>query len=417
MNIEQIRDLVRDRKAGKLPPVRGGKAMPQTSSPGPSTPIPIPEDPTNATAIPPDASSLLTTISAAAPDRSLRRTVAAYLSLAKPRLTFLVVLTTAAAYSMHPVPALLLSTSTTVAPALSGVTLAFLASGTALTSACANALNMWMEPRYDALMTRTRNRPIVRGLVSPSGALAFAAGTGTLGTAALYAGVDPVVAALGAGCALLYAGVYTPLKRVHPINTWVGAVVGAIPPLMGWAAAAAQIGSLRGDGAASVLPLMGPDAAGGWALAALLFFWQIPHFAALSWPVRGEYAAAGYRMLVSSNPRLDAWLALACSLALPACVAELWAADVIESWALVAMMPANAWIVFRSWGMVAKAGAKGSARSLFWASVWYLPVVLVLGMIGKKGLSDRIWNYLTGESRDDEFVFDDEEVDTTPERI
>jgi protoheme IX farnesyltransferase len=384
--------------------------MPQTSSPGPSTraapaPAQEPTPETLATAIPPDASSLLTTISAAAPDRSLRRTLAAYLSLAKPRLTFLVVLTTAAAYSMHPVPALLLSTSSSVAPALSGVTLAFLASGTALTSACANALNMAMEPRFDAQMTRTRNRPIVRGLVSRTGAVGFAAVTGALGTGALYAGVDPVVAALGAGCALLYAGVYTPLKRVHPINTWVGAVVGAIPPLMGWAAAAAQIGTLRaGD---SLLPLMGPDAVGGWALAALLFFWQIPHFAALSWPIRGEYAAAGYRMLVSSNPRLDAWLSLGCALALPACVAELWAAEVIETWAFVAMMPANIWIGWRSWGMVAKAGAKGSARSLFWASVWYLPVVLVLGMVGKKGLSDRLWDWLTGEGDDDEFEFDE----------
>lgn len=358
--------------------------------------------------IPPDASSQLTTLSKSLPAKSLRRTFAAYLSLTKPRLTFLMVLTTTAAYSIYPVSTLL-SPNALDTPSLSTVTLLFLTSGTFLTAASANAFNMYLEPGYDAQMSRTRNRPLVRGLLTHRAALIFAIATGVIGSAALYYGVNPTTAALGAGNIILYAAVYTPLKRIHPINTWVGAIVGAIPPLMGWAAAAGQMASDTGDWREL---LLGPDAAGGWALAGLLFLWQIPHFAGLSFSIRHEYAAAGYKMLASSRPKLDAILSLACAALLPLCTAELRSSGIIENWANTAIIPANVWMIWTSFQFWRLGGREATARKLFWASVWYLPIVLVICMVGKTGLTHRVGGWITGETRDeleDYYEWEDEE--------
>lgn len=175
---------------------------------------------------------------------------------------------------------------------------------------------------------------------------------------------------------------------------------------MGWAAAAGQVASEAGDWREL---LLGPDAAGGWALAALLFAWQIPHFAGLSFSIRHEYAAAGYRMLASSRPRLDAVLSLVCALALPVATAELQAAQVVEPWAVTAAMPANVWMVWSSWQFLRLGGSQATARKLFWASVWYLPIVLVLAMVGKKGLGDRVYGWVTGASSEEEEEDEDEE--------
>ncbi|KAI9865409.1 MAG: Protoheme IX farnesyltransferase, mitochondrial [Trichoglossum hirsutum] len=350
---------------------------------GSSTPDPV---------IPPDASSRLTTLSSALPSRSLRRLITAYLSLSKPRLSFLIVLTTTTAYSLYPVPALLLP-STTASPSLSTLTLLFLTTGTALTCASANAFNMLLEPSHDAKMSRTRNRPLVRKLISPRGALAFAITTGLAGLGALYYGVNPTVAFLGGFNIFLYAGIYTPLKRISVLNTWVGALVGGIPPLMGWAAAAGQ--SATGTGGWNEL-LLGEGSAGGWLLAALLFTWQFPHFNALSWTIREEYKNAGYRMLAWMNPRMNARVAVRYSLAFfPICVG-LWWVGVTDQGFLVTSSVINAWIVREALRFWRKQGAGGSARGLFWASVWHLPVVLVLAMAHKKGLWEGVWNSVSG---------------------
>jgi len=299
---------------------------------------------------------------------------------------------------MYPVPAMLDPAAVSV-PSLSPVTLLFLTTGTFLTSASANALNMLIEPKHDAKMSRTRNRPLVRNLLSKRAAVLFAVLCGTAGTVGLYFGVNPTTAFLAASNIVLYAAIYTPLKRIHPINTWVGALVGAIPPLMGWTAAAGQCASDTGDWHEL---LFGADSRGGWALAGLLFLWQLPHFAALSWTIRHEYATAGYKMLCSSNPRLDAIFSLVCAAGLQYATTELVLSNVIDPWAFGAMIPANAWITLKAWQFMKHQGAKSSARNLFWASVWYLPIVLLLGMIGKKGLSDRITHWWTGEQLDDE---------------
>ena len=358
--------------------------------------------------LPLDASSRLSTLSSTMPARSFRRLLTTCLSLSKPRLSFLIVLTTATAYSLYPVPALLLP-STTSSPSLSALTLVFLTSGTALCCASANALNMLLEPKYDAQMSRTRNRPLVRGLIGKKGALIFAAAAGALGVGSLWLGVNPTVAFLGALNIVLYAGVYTPMKRVSVLNTWVGAVVGGIPPLMGWAAAAGQ--SATGTGEWKEL-LFSEGSVGGWLLAGLLFAWQFPHFNSLSWPIRDEYKNAGYRMLVWTNARMNGRVALRYAvLCFPIC-AGLWWFQITDPGFLVSSSVVNAWMVKEAWRFWRKEGYQGSARGLFWASVWHLPVVMVLAMVHKKGLWEGVWKRLNGGSEDEDLGLngDDEEV-------
>ena len=350
------------------------------------------------TPLPLDASSRLSSISATMPATSIRRLFTTCLSLSKPRLSFLIVLTTATAYSLYPVPALLLP-ATTTSPSLSAMTLVFLTSGTALCSASANALNMLFEPKYDGMMSRTRNRPLVRGLISKKGALLFATAAGALGVGGLFFGVNPTVAFLGGLNILLYAGVYTPMKRISVLNTWIGAVVGGIPPLMGWAAAAGQ--SATGSGEWREL-LFSNDSIGGWLLAGLLFAWQFPHFNSLSWPIREEYKNAGYRMLVWTNTRMNGRVAFRyAALCFPICVG-LWWFQITDQGFLVTSSVVNAWMVREAWRFWRREGQRGSARGLFWASVWHLPVVMVLAMVHKKGLWEGIWNRLNGSEEEEE---------------
>ena len=356
--------------------------------------------------LPLDASSRLSTISSTMPASSLRRLLTTCLSLSKPRLSFLIVLTTATAYSLYPVPALLLPSST-ASPSLSALTLMFLTSGTALCCASANALNMLLEPKYDAQMSRTRNRPLVRGLIGTKGALIFAATAGAFGVGSLWFGVNPTVAFLGGLNIVLYAGIYTPMKRVSVLNTWAGAVVGGVPPLMGWAAAAGQ--TATGSGGWREL-LFSEGSVGGWLLAGLLFAWQFPHFNSLSWPIREEYKNAGYHMLVWTNARMNGRVALRYAiLCFPICAGLCWF-QITDQGFLVTSSVVNAWMVKEAWRFWRNEGYKGSARGLFWASVWHLPVVMVLAMVHKKGLWEGIWKRLNGESEDEDPWLDDEGI-------
>lgn len=362
--------------------------------------------------IPPDASSRLSTISTRLPPSSLRRLFSLYLSLSKPRLSFLIVLTTAAAYSLYPVPPLLLP-QTTASPSLSTLTLVFLTSGTALCSASANALNMLFEPEHDAKMSRTRNRPLVRGYIGKRGALVFATVAGTVGVGSLYFGVNPTVAFLGGLNIFLYAGIYTPMKRVSVLNTWVGAVVGGIPPLMGWAAAAGQ--SAAASGGWEEL-LFSEASVGGWLLASLLYTWQFPHFNALSWTIREEYKHAGYRMLAWVNPRMNGRVAFRYAvLSFPICGA-LWWYGITDQGFLFTSSVVNAWIIREAWRFWRRDGHKGSARALFWAGVWHLPVIMVLAMAHKKGFWEAIWQRLDGHAAEEDWWMDEEDIASRPEQ-
>ncbi|KAK4187486.1 UbiA prenyltransferase family-domain-containing protein [Podospora australis] len=356
----------------------------------------------------PDASSQLAAAAARHPADSLRRKFSSFLSLSKPRLTVLVVLSAMVPYALYPVPAFL-SSAATVTPSLSPLTLLFLTTGTTLCSAAANALNMLYEPDTDAKMSRTRTRPLVRRLLSTKAAVFFAIGCGMVGTGALFWGVNPTVAFLGASNIVIYAGMYTPLKRLSAINTWVGAIVGGIPPLMGWAAAAGE--SATADGTWRELLFAGDGSSlGGWLFAAILFAWQFPHFMPLSWGIREEYKAAGLRMLAWTNPARNARVALRYSLVfIPLCLG-LCAAGVTEWSFAVTSAPVNVWLIAEAVKFWRHEGHKGSARGLFWASVWHLPVVMVLALAQKKGMWSRVWRSVAGEpDEDDDEYFDDEE--------
>lgn len=295
----------------------------------------------------------------------------------------------------------------TETPSLSPLTLLFLTTGTALCSASANALNMLYEPATDAKMTRTRNRPLVRRLITTRAAALFAILAGATGVGALYFGVNPTVSFLGLSNIVLYAGVYTPLKAMTALNTWVGAVVGGIPPLMGWAAAAGESATKDGSWRELLLASDG-SSIGGWLLGGLLFAWQFPHFMALSWPIREEYKAAGLRMLAWTNPARNARVALRYSLVfIPLCTA-LCAAGVTEWSFAVTSLPINLWLAREGVRFWKHEGHKGSARSLFWASVWHLPGVMILALLHKKGMWSRAWRSVFGE---DDGEWEEEELE------
>ena len=260
-------------------------------------------------------------------------------------------------------------------------------------------------------MSRTRNRPLVRGLLSKRAAALFAGATAALGVGALYFGTNPTVAGLGALNIGLYAFIYTPLKRLSVINTWVGALVGGIPPLMGWAAAAGQ--SASHGGTWRELLIDGKESAGGWLLAALLFSWQFPHFNSLSWGIREEYKNAGYRMLCWVNPRMNARVALRYSILLFPICGGLWWVGVVDQGFLVTSSVANAWFAREAWRFYRNQGGRGSARALFWVSVWHLPVLLVLAMVQKKGLWERVWRAAVGGEVEEEE--DEEELERAVE--
>lgn len=353
--------------------------------------------------IPPDASAQLSSFSSALPTTSLRRKMAAFLALTKPRLSVLIVLTTTSAYGMYPISTLLtLDPSIAPLPTLSTSTLTFLylTTGTFLSSCSANTLNMMFEPKYDAQMSRTKNRPLVRGLLSRRAALLFAIATAASGLGLLYIGTNPTVTALSAFNIFLYAFVYTPLKRIHVINTWVGAIVGGIPPLMGWVAAAGQTATMGHDTWRDML--LSEDSIGGWLLGGILFAWQFPHFNALSHTIREEYRAAGYKMLAWTNPARNARVALRYSVLMFPISIGLWWVGVVGHGFLVGSTVANGWLVKEAYKFWKDQGANGTARGLFWASIWQLPILLVGGLVTKRGLWDGVWNQIFGQPVDDE---------------
>ncbi|KAL1961081.1 hypothetical protein VTO42DRAFT_4969 [Malbranchea cinnamomea] len=370
----------------------------------------------------PDASARLSTLSSSLPKTSLKRKLATYLALTKPQLSFLIVLTATTAYGLYPIPSVLaLDPSVTPLPTLSTSTLTFLylTVGTFLSSACANTLNMLFEPKYDAMMSRTRNRPLVRKLVTRRAAILFAIATGASGVTALYFGTNPTVAALSAFNIFLYAFVYTPLKRISVINTWVGAVVGGIPPLMGWAAAAGKIATTGHDTWRDLL--FGPESPGGWLLAAILFAWQFPHFNSLSHTIREEYKNAGYRMLSWVNPARNGRVALRYSILMFPLCAGLWWTGYVTDGFLVGGTLVNAWLTREAYRFWRLEGAKGTSRGLFWASVWHLPLLLVGTMVFKTGIWDGVWSRIFGTPEDEEdefeYVEEDEEFEASKRDI
>ena len=203
-----------------------------------------------------------------------------YLELSKSRIVLMVLLATAAGYLV-------------AAPRIDSLVLLHALIGTALVAAGTNALNQYVEREHDAKMRRTHNRPLPAGRITPRAALTFSAAVAIIGTLYLGFAVNWLTAALGAFTLTSYIFVYTPLKRVSSICTIIGAIPGAIPPLMGWTAATNHL------------------AIGGWVAFGILFFWQLPHFMALSWIYRDDYVDAGFRMSSATAARQAVFFSLA----------------------------------------------------------------------------------------------------------
>ena len=320
-----------------------------------------------------------------------------YAQLSKPRFSILIVLTAMCGVALSPVP-------TTIPTLLST------AIGTALCSASAHTLNQLQEIPFDAQMARTRMRPLVRRAISSLHATGFALATGIAGPAILWTMVNPTTAVLGATNIALYAGLYTWLKRRSVLNTWVGSVVGAIPPLMGWTAGGGRLFPSSTYPVEFFLPPFltstPPDLSlidnplAPFAFVMLLFSWQFPHFNSLSYVVRSSYAQAGYQMLSVLSPArnaLVAWrhavlLVPICSVLVPLSGLTTW------TFALTALIP-NAVCVRAAWRFW-RGGGEKQARAVFQHSLWYLPVIMGLMMVHKQGVDWLQWMGLKDDELD-----------------
>lgn len=245
--------------------------------------------------------------------------------------------------------------------------LAATTTGTWLAAACANTLNQMYEIRSDALMARTRLRPLPSGRLGLAQAACFAAATGLSGVLMLKHETNDVTAGLAAANIFLYAGVYTPLKAISTINTWIGAVVGALPPMHGWAAASG--GKLFGD-----------RERGAWALGSMLFLWQIPHFHALAVMSRADYAAGGLKMLAVTNPTANAaWARITAAAMIP--IGGLFTMSGVASGVFGWEAALLGWWMYRGATRLGTAPSSvAAARPLFKASITHLPVSLSLLM-------------------------------------
>lgn len=195
-----------------------------------------------------------------------------YIALTKPRITWLILMSTGMGYYFG------------LNGSVNWWALLHTILGTGLIASGTAALNQWYERDADARMRRTDQRPLPSGQMTPGNAFAFGLLLSVLGFVELGLGVNWLSAGLGLFTLLTYLGLYTPLKRISPVSTTIGAVPGAMPPLIGFAAAS---GTLTAE---------------AWVLYAILFLWQFPHFYAIAWMYREDYERAGIRMLPVVEP-------------------------------------------------------------------------------------------------------------------
>jgi protoheme IX farnesyltransferase len=281
-------------------------------------------------------------------------TLADYVALTKPRLNVLVVATSAAGYYLGAPGAIALSA------------MAAAVAGTALVAAGAAALNQVYERDTDALMRRTRMRPLPDGRVAPSDARLFGVLLSGAGVALLGALVNLPATALALATLVTYLIVYTPMKRRSPMATLVGAIPGALPPLIGWVASHGTLST------------------GGAALFLIVFLWQIPHFMAIAWLYRDDYGKAGFPMLPVIEPdgRRTGRQAVAYAAALvPASLVPAFVGLSGPVYAAVALVLGAAllWLAIR----FAAVRSDHSARWLFFSSIAYLPLIWIVMMADK----------------------------------
>ncbi|EDY83283.1 protoheme IX farnesyltransferase [Verrucomicrobiia bacterium DG1235] len=271
----------------------------------------------------------------------------AYYELTKPRLSLLSVVTALVGYLA-------------ALPERNVGVLVFFLGGTALCAAGAATLNQYIERDTDALMKRTRERPLPAGQVTPFNALWLGIALSIVGIISLTFGANLLAGLLGFGTILTYIAIYTPLKLKTRWATEVGALPGALPPLIGWAAAEGSISPL------------------GWILFGILSFWQIPHFMAIAWTFRKDYESAGFPMLTVVDPsgrKASTWAVINAIALLVVSVLPIFLG--LCSWLYPIVAAAfGIWILARSISFATASNRDAAARKLFFNSILYLPAVL-----------------------------------------
>ena len=238
--------------------------------------------------------------------------------------------------------------------------------GTALVASAASALNQLMERDYDARMRRTQQRPLPSGRLQPQTVLLVGCVAAGLGLAYLALAVNTLTCLLAAFSLLSYLFVYTPLKRLTWLNTAIGAIPGALPPLMGWTAAR---GELTRE---------------GWSLFAILAFWQLPHFLAIAWIYREEYARAGFKMLPAIDPegRHTGRQAVCFTVALLFASVCPFLFDLTGPVYLAsALFLGFTFLTFAI--QLSRELTLSQARKLFYVSIFYLPALLLVMVLDK----------------------------------
>lgn len=284
-------------------------------------------------------------------------TLADYWALTKPEVNFLILITTLAGFCLalpaqiQHFPALLLINTLL---------------GTLLVAGGTGTLNQYLERTFDAEMRRTARRPIASGRIAASNALWFGIILSSVGCIYLIVAANALASLLALLTLLAYLFLYTPLKRLSPLCTLVGALPGAMPPLIGWAAAA---GTLNSE---------------AWSLYAILFLWQFPHFMAIAWMYRDDYSRAGYLVLPRGESRSKVMALqslLPCLLLVPASlIPSILAHSRFPYW-IVNLVLTSAFLI--SAGRLASQRSNGAAKRLLFASIIYLPAVFCVALLSR----------------------------------
>lgn len=291
------------------------------------------------------------------PGMALRHKPADYLALARPRLNLLVIATSGVGFYAG------------ASGRIDVATMLHTVMGAALVAGGASGLNQVYERDTDVLMQRTRLRPLPDGRLSPREARIVSIALSALGLAQLAFGANAMAAAVALATLLIYTSVYTPMKLRTPAATLIGAVPGALPPLIGWA------------GARGALSLE------AWTLFAIVFCWQIPHFLAIAWLYREDYQRVGFPMLPVIEPtgRRAGRQAAAFGALLPAAASAPFFTGLAGSWYLAGALLLSAGL-FALAARFARQRSTARARWLFFGSLVYLPALwglLLIDLVGR----------------------------------
>ena len=284
------------------------------------------------------------TIDAAPPSTATFRD---YVELTKPRLSLLSVLTALVGYLA-------------ARPPSNPTKLGFVLLGTSLAAGGVAALNQWMESDTDAQMKRTADRPIPTGKVASGSAFVLGALMCIASLFLLFAKVNLPSCLFTLLTIFSYLGWYTPAKRWSIWSTEIGAVAGAFPPLIGWAAAEGHISTL------------------GWILFAVLYFWQIPHFMSIAWTYRKDYSAVHFPMLPvrdEAGGKVAAWSFVNTLALVTVSLLPVYLGFATKAYGLAALA-GGAWFIWRAAVFLRPVGRDVTARKLFFCSIAYLPLVL-----------------------------------------